>query len=794
MVHTPLGTRRLFGKFMLLLLPIFAAATAAGLILVSQFFMRDEQNLLNARIGNLSARVSSIIATQSPANDPKALESYLGILMADPAVRCVELTAPTGERLAANPHRIGCKGQERYEKLNLRQPDSSGALLTIRYSSDELATIRGDKQLFTQLALLVGVLVAGLASWIGFRVFIGRPVGTLLAAMQQCAETGEPATVASPPNDELGTVITAFNDMQLKLRDEAQRNLTALRRLDHVYNETPALMFSIRPDGHISSVSGHWLDKTGYRRQDVLGRPLRQFLLSPDGHTIASLPIATHEVLNEFACQVRCKDGSRLDVLLSSIPGQSGSSSGNDHLCVMSDVSGLVAARRTLHEQLMTDQLTRLPNRTALFEHLAGLSGADEKKRRNSSILFVDLDNFKWVNDTHGHETGDALLLAAAARIRNCISANDFLARLGGDEFALVLHGVDGNSNSRQIAARIIAQLSLPFQIGLITTFVGCSVGIADGDLGASSSEEQLRFADLAMYKSKQDGRNRATSYSAEFGQRAQARDVMLTRIREALARDHFELHCQPIVDVSVMQPAGAEALLRLNSPDMGIIGPAEVIRTAEETGMMAKIGGWVVDEGFAMAERWRHGGHATYTTINLSPRQLDGAFMAVLVERLRANPETARRLVFEITESTLLNNADRIVQFFADIRQTGARIALDDFGTGYSALNYISRFPVDFVKLDRSFIRNLDDRASATARRNLALVRSTAMLCDDLDIAVVAEGVETMGELKVLQSIGIRYCQGYLFSRPLPEHAFLEWTAHFGPRAIASANLALTG
>ena len=798
MLQKFLGTRRLFGKFLLVLLPVFAVISAVSLLLVSQFFMHDEQNQLNARIGNLVARVGSIIEKDLAGNSATSSETYLGVLMADQAIMCAELVDRGGKVVTATPHRIGCRGQDDFELLALRMPGKMAGELRIRYSKDEVAVIRKEKRLFTLLALVIGLLVASLASWLGFRIIVGRPVGYLLAAIKRSEKDKVAATIANPPKDELGTVISEFNNMQIRLRDEAERSFSALRHLEHLYNETPALMFSISPAGHITSVSGHWLEQTGFSRDEVVDSPLTKFLRPFEGGAELDLEAITGGGVRNAPLLLTCSNGRSIDVLLSTIRSYERGDSGCDHLCVLSDVSGLNAARRKLQIQAVTDHLTGLPNRQALFEYLSSIGKMPRDEFCNVAVLFIDLDNFKWINDTHGHDAGDALLRSAAARLRNCISGSNFLARLGGDEFAIVLRDLGDKHETRKVADSVMAQLIKPFKLGSASVFVGCSIGIADASAGVHTPEDLLRLADLAMYKSKQDGRNRVTPYSADIGNKISQRESEIIRIRTALAEKQFRLHYQPIVDLETLKPAGAEALLRIQCPKDGLIPPAGIIQTAEETGLMGQIGEWVVEEGCATGQRWTAAKRPEYLSINLSPKQFGPLFMADLILKLRRIPEVAGKLVFEITESTLLANAERIAEFFAEIRASGARIAIDDFGTGYSSLNYISRFPVDFVKLDRSFVRHLGDPEVAAAHRNLALIRSTAALCRELGIAVVAEGIETAVELEKLQSMGVNYGQGYLFSPALPEAQYKVWASAFAgcarPEGAESSGLALVG
>ncbi|MEQ1525046.1 MAG: EAL domain-containing protein, partial [Aestuariivirga sp.] len=326
------------------------------------------------------------------------------------------------------------------------------------------------------------------------------------------------------------------------------------------------------------------------------------------------------------------------------------------------------------------------------------------------AILYIDLDNFKWVNETHGHEAGDGLLVEAARRLRGCITAADFLARLGGDEFAVVLRGLKQDDDAVAIGLRELGALVAPFHLGEIAVHVGCSIGIALLGTHSSSAEELLRLADLAMHKSKQQGKNRITVYSSDLGVKALTRARVTDKIREALRHNQLRLFYQPVIELNSLRVVGAEALLRLQCPEDGLMQPTDFITVAEETGLMGPVGDWVVGEAISSLQHERAFAADTkrYLAINLSPRQLDSAFTADLVKRLKSAPAFAKALVFEITETALLDNEERFSQFFADIRETGARIALDDFGTGYSSLGHISRYPVDFIKLDRSFSRLL--------------------------------------------------------------------------------------
>jgi diguanylate cyclase (GGDEF)-like protein len=775
MAEKRLATRRLFAKFLIVQMPVFVLATVVGLALLSLTFLREEQNLLNARVGNLSARVSGLVARAPAGSTLRELEQIIGVLLADPAIMCAELGNSSGLEAAAPP-RLGCKGQTGLHTLKVPVGSAPGRRLSVYFSDAELMAVKANKRQFTQMALVVGLLMGTLASWFAFSLFVGRPVSNLLRAIQSSAAAGRSETVQAIPDDELGTVITAFNGMQQRLGEQSRQSAEALARLEHIYNETPGLMLSLCATGTITSTSGYVLEKLGYERGELTGARFASLLRDPErfaphvGQEVRDLPLT-----------LKARDGQTVDVLFSAARAPDGTGAHNDFLCVLSDVTRLNALGEELRLQAVTDELTGLPNRKGLMDYLAALGGEPAARTRDVSVLFIDLDNFKWVNDTHGHEAGDGLLRMAAGRLRATLGADDFVARLGGDEFAVVLRAPGSCADAKAAADRIIAAMLQPFDLWQVRAYVGCSIGIAGPLRGSADAAQLLRLADLAMYRAKQEGRNRAVIYSADLRPQGAVREADLSTVHAALENRQLRLFYQPIVDLAALKPSGAEALLRI-AAGQEAPSPAAFIRIAEENGLIGRVGDFVVDTGLRTGSRLfagaRHG--LAYLSINLSPRQLDSAFMAALLDKLRADPATARHITFEITETTLLNHEDRISAFFAEARSLGARIALDDFGTGYSSLSHVTRYPVDIVKLDRNFVRNIDNHRLSAVRRNQALIKAAATLCRELNMQIIAEGIETQAELETLRDFGIAYGQGYLFSRALPEQAFESWLDAF--------------
>jgi diguanylate cyclase (GGDEF)-like protein/PAS domain S-box-containing protein len=778
-------TGSLFGRFLFFLIPIFVVASMLGLALVSNGFLRAERDSINKRISTFTTRIASVLKEEAQRGNGKLSANLVNLLLLDPAIHCVELIGRSGHVLAEAPRQSGCAKAGNMKILLVPFSDSRGSQLRVQYDEAEIATSEKRKEQFSALAMLIGLFVAMGASWLSFRSIVERPMKVLLGAIRNASASGNVAIAKYQTADEMGEVIGAFNEMQVKLGEEARRNREALKHVDRLYNETPALMFSIDSKGLIQNVSGHWLEQTGHAREDVVGTAISNFLRGTTGGHYAGFPLAeltARKELRDIPLQLLRRNGTGMDVLLSAVADKIENGMDAGFLCVLNDVSSLKESQKKLRTQVVTDFLTGLPNRQGLFEYLAAMKPASEKFMERAAILYIDVDNFKWVNETHGHEAGDSLLTEVGRRLRSCLTKADFLARLGGDEFAVVLRGLKQDNDAAAIALREIGVLIAPFHLGEVVVHVGCSIGIALLGTHSSSPEELLRLADLAMYKSKQQGKNRISVYSSDLGDKALTRSRVTDQIREALRSNQLRLFYQPAIDLNSLRVVGAEALLRLQCPEEGMMQPTDFIAVAEETGLMGSVGDWVVGEAISSLQHERAFAASTerYLAINLSPRQLDSAFTADLIKRLKNAPALAKTLVFEVTETALLENEERFSQFFADIRETGARIALDDFGTGYSSLGHISRYPVDFIKLDRSFSRLLSRGNEAEAQRARALIKATATLSAELGIAIIAEGIEDLATLDLLRSYGIGFGQGYLFSSPLPANAFRDWAQAF--------------
>lgn len=433
------------------------------------------------------------------------------------------------------------------------------------------------------------------------------------------------------------------------------------------------------------------------------------------------------------------------------------------------DVTHRKVAEQKIHHAAHYDPLTDLPNRLLMHDRLRQALAQAQRRDEKVAVLFVDLDRFKNVNDSLGHQRGDELLQLVAQRFRSCVREMDTLARLGGDEFTIIAPGVDGPNDAIAIARKVIAACDEFFMIGGHRVHLSASVGVAISPRDGGDAVTLLRNADTAMYATKARGRNAFQFYTAELNEVARNNLVIETGLRGALADGNLSLAYQPKIDLVTGRVIGVEALLRWNDPNLGSVSPARFIPIAEESGLILPIGEWVLAAACKRVAAWRAEGYEVPIAVNLSARQFRQKNLAKTIASLLAETGApAHCLEIEITESVLLEDTEATAQVLAELKRLGVSISLDDFGTGYASLTYLRRFPFDTVKIDRSFADGIESDFS-----NASIVEAIIMLSERLQIKVVAEGVETAEQLAALRERGCRAGQGYYFCRPVPaEHA----------------------
>jgi diguanylate cyclase (GGDEF)-like protein len=440
----------------------------------------------------------------------------------------------------------------------------------------------------------------------------------------------------------------------------------------------------------------------------------------------------------------------------------------------------LALANRRVLELAQTDILTGLPNRAFFLEQLRE-AGSDPRHPGVFSVLMVDLDRFKNVNDSLGHAAGDALLRQVAVRLRTALRSEDVLARLGGDEFAIIQAGShDQRTNSADLAGRISGLIAGPFQLIGSRVEIGTSIGIAIAPVHGDDREQLLKKADLALYRSKSAGRNCFTVYDEAMSAELEARNTLEGDLRDAIARCLFEVHYQPYFDVETGRRRGAEALIRWHHPVRGVIPPDQFIPLAEETGLIVPLGEWIIGQACDDATQWPAD---TMVSINLSPVQFKQAELFNVIESaLRNSGLSPERLEIEITESVLLERAAENLAFMERLSNLGVSLALDDFGTGYSSLSCLTTFPFNKIKIDRSFMGNLSAQYKSSA-----IISSIVTLARGLGMSVTAEGVETIEQLDGLKRLGVNFAQGYLLGRAVPTAELEKQPVIFHPRRDAA-------
>ncbi|RFP08228.1 MULTISPECIES: EAL domain-containing protein [unclassified Duganella] len=441
------------------------------------------------------------------------------------------------------------------------------------------------------------------------------------------------------------------------------------------------------------------------------------------------------------------------------------------HLCMIEDVTDKKQSEALIWQQANFDPLTQLPNRRMFHDRLAHDMLKSQRDRSHIAILFIDLDHFKEVNDTLGHHQGDILLVDAARRISACVRKSDTVARLGGDEFTVILSELEGTERVEHIAQHIIDSLRLPFPLGQEQAFVSASIGITLYPDDALDIDDLLKHADQAMYAAKGAGRNRYSYFTPTLQVAALNRMRLTNDLRGALKAEQFELYFQPIVHLKSGRIHKAEALIRWNHPQRGVVSPMDFIPLAEASGLIIDIGEWVFRESARWVQRWRHEHHPEFqVSVNQSPLEFareDGAYDTWL-SYLQALDLPGQAVVVEITEGLLLDANATVSNKLLQLRDAGIQVALDDFGTGYSSLSYLKKFDIDYLKIDRSFTRNLAPDSS-----DMALSDAIIVMAHKLGLRVIAEGVETPEQRDLLAAAGCDYGQGYLFARPMPAAQF---------------------
>lgn len=550
-----------------------------------------------------------------------------------------------------------------------------------------------------------------------------------------------------------------------------------LAAAERVVSEVNSLVVILDRRGIVQRFNRMCEEVTGMQEVDVIGRSAFDLFMSPDqGQASRSNIRQFFENRQSFEVErvINTIDGPRLFQFRNKFVHSGSGIEEEFIICSGTDITEERDAQQRLKELASTDVLTGLMNRYAINAKIeAALDAARKDPSHVLGIVFLDLDNFKRVNDHYGHVNGDRLITRVSEIILECLPEGATMARLGGDEFVIL---VDPCSQAmlETLAQTIIDRLRLPIHLRMIDLYTSCSIGIALYPEHGEALEALISHADTAMYAAKEAGKHTYRVFLPEMDQKVAQYIWLDTELRNAIEEKQFVLHYQPLINLCTGRVHSVEALIRWRSNSRGLIGPSEFIRFTEESGLIVPLGRWLMEEAAEQAARWAGAGLDIRISINISARQLRDAEIVNQLRKLVERGGSTRTLIdIELTESSFIEDEKAAIDLMRQFKQLGARILLDDFGTGYSSLSQLTRLPIDVIKLDRSFITGIDQNFQAQS-----LVRSVLGLARAFGFTVVAEGVETEREVQFLRDIGVDYAQGFFYARPMDAETFEAWLA----------------
>jgi diguanylate cyclase (GGDEF)-like protein/PAS domain S-box-containing protein len=639
-----------------------------------------------------------------------------------------------------------------------------------------------------------GVLCAsGLVAVIRARdgLALGLPVaaGTLWSATHSGAVLEESILVALALTLAAGAAwvggplrLSAMQQIGSLDRMREQQDIIGLLLKEHEENSSDWL-WQFDSDGRIVSPSRRFSEASAEPMDRLVGRNFFELLRAGDREQVSRVDeIEENVALRATFCNVEVtfwRDNEEHHWRLAGKPAYDGQGRYAGYLGTASDITLAKLAQSRIHFLAHNDTLTGLFNRESFSDHLNQSVARLERYGTPFTILYLDLDQFKSVNDSYGHLAGDRILVEVSKRLAGKLRREDAAARLGGDEFAIILNDNCDSWSAATLAARLIDEISRPYEIDGETVTIGLSIGIALAPANGIRPDQLLRNADLALYRAKAEGRGVYRFFESQMDSEARERRVLEIELRCAVADEAFVLHYQPLVSAVNNHPTGFEALLRWNHPIRGMISPTEFIPIAEQTGVIIPIGDWTIRNACRAAAAWPE--HLN-VAVNLSARHFEASDIAVVVrEALAASNLAPHRLELEITEGILIKDPDKVVAKLTEIKALGVTVAIDDFGTGYSSLSSLLKFPFDKIKIDKSLVTDSSEKQSARD-----VLRMITALGTTLKMRITAEGVETREQVEFLREIACHNLQGYYFAKPLAQDELASYLLTAAKNALS--------
>ncbi|HUG58594.1 MAG TPA: cyclic di-GMP phosphodiesterase [Candidimonas sp.] len=570
-------------------------------------------------------------------------------------------------------------------------------------------------------------------------------------------------------NEWAGTA-SAHGDTDSVARDLVE----GLSFAERVVSEANSVIVIVDQNGRVQRFNRLAEEYTNKREQDIIGKSVFELFMSPEEAAASQRNIAgfyRNGHSYEAERLINTVKGKRLFLFRNKFVSSGSGKKQNFLICSGTDITEERQAQERLRILANTDVLTSLPNRYAINELLNTAFKSGQEKKSTLGVLFMDLDNFKRVNDHYGHPFGDKLLRLVSTAIAGCLSDDQILGRFGGDEF-IVLQENATIESLEATAQRILGAMRLPFRQGLIEVYTSCSIGIALSPDHGEDAESLIRNADMAMYAAKEMGRRTYKVFASDMDKRVADYVWLDTNLRKALSDGQLQLYYQPKLSARTGAICGVEALVRWLSPEAGMIAPSEFIPYAEESGLIAPLGGWVMHEAARQSALWRSQGMNLRIAINVSARQLaDNSSIGYFMDALSNASLESCSLDIELTESCLIEDEVAAIKVIRQFRKLGAEVHMDDFGTGYSSLSQLARIPLDAIKLDAHFVRDIHNKPVSQA-----IARAIVAVAQALQLKVIAEGIENTSEESFLETLGVDQMQGYLYARPMPAAELEVW------------------